>query len=72
MNTCCPNCTSDAAVGTDLISACTECASVSVAGGSMSMALMTGLGAGVIGMFYLARTLTRSGGLRLTARRAVA
>ena len=32
MNTCCPNCASNTAIGNELVSVCTECASVSAAG----------------------------------------
>ena len=37
MSTCCPNCSSPAAMGSDLASVCTECASVSLAGASFSL-----------------------------------
>ena len=40
MTTCCPNCSSPAAMGTDLASMCTECASVSVSGASLSVPTM--------------------------------
>ena len=37
MTTCCPNCSSPSAMGTDVVSLCSECASVSVAGASISI-----------------------------------
>lgn len=40
MTTCCPNCSSPAAMGTDVASMCTECASVSIAGASLSVPTM--------------------------------
>lgn len=44
MSTCCPNCSSPAAMGSDLASVCTECASVSLAGASFSLpALFAGV-----------------------------
>ena len=33
----CPNCSSAAAIGNDVASVCTDCASVSVAGGSLNL-----------------------------------
>ena len=40
MNTCCPNCASNSAIGNELASVCTECASVSAAGFSFSMPIL--------------------------------
>ena len=40
MTTCCPNCSSTGAVGTDFASACVDCASVSVAGASVGMSTL--------------------------------
>ena len=57
MSTCCPNCSS-AAVGTDLASACTECMSVSLAGGSMSMAMLAGIIGGVFAVGFIARRVS--------------
>ena len=37
MSTCCPNCSAPTALGNELASMCTECASVSVAGASFSL-----------------------------------
>lgn len=70
MTTCCPNCSSSAAVGNDLVSACTDCVSVSVAGGSMSMTLIAGIAAGVIAIAFVARSMSRMLGGRLLLKRA--
>ena len=40
MNTCCPNCASNAAIGNELASVCTECVSLSAAGVSFSMPIL--------------------------------
>ena len=69
MTTCCPNCSSSAAVGNELASACADCMSVSAAGGSMSMAMLVGLAAGVIGVVYIARSMRRVLGGRLMLSR---
>ena len=47
MNICCPNCLSDAAVGSQAASICTECASVSVAGASIGMGTLVACVVGV-------------------------
>jgi len=48
MNTCCPNCASSTALGNDIASVCTECASVSLAGFSMPLTgLLLGAACGV-------------------------
>ena len=44
MNTCCPNCASNSALGNELASVCTECASVSAAGFSFSMPILAAAG----------------------------
>ena len=59
MATCCPNCSSSTAIGTDLASACTECVSVSVAGGSMSMTMLVGIAACTIAAVYVGRSIGR-------------
>ena len=51
MNTCCPNCASSAALGNDLASVCTECASVTLAGTSMPMTgLLLAAACGVVAL----------------------
>ena len=51
MTTCCQNCSSSAALGNDIASICTECASVSLAGFSMPLTgLLLGAACGVIGL----------------------
>ncbi|MEM1166150.1 MAG: hypothetical protein AAGI30_07650 [Planctomycetota bacterium] len=35
--TCCPNCSSAVAAGNEIVSVCTECAGVSVAGASLTL-----------------------------------
>ena len=57
MTTCCPNCSATAA-GTDIASACTECMSVSLAGGSMSMAALVAIIGGVFAVSFIARRVT--------------
>ncbi len=57
MSTCCPNCSSAGVIGNDVVSACAECVSVSVAGGSMSMTALAGIAAGVIVIAYLGRSI---------------
>ena len=62
MNTCCPNCSSSAALGNDLASLCTECASVSLAGFSMTLTgLLFGAACGVVALvtWKAARRVTR-------------
>ena len=50
MTTCCPNCSSPAAMGTDIASVCTECASVTIAGSSMSIPVMLACAALAVGV----------------------
>ena len=50
MTTCCPNCSSPAAMGTDIASMCTECASVTIAGSSMSIPTMLACAALAVGV----------------------
>ena len=63
MTTCCPNCSSPDAMGTDIASICTECASVTVAGASISLPAIVACAALVVtagllvNMFRRARTL---------------
>lgn len=59
MSTCCPNCSSAGVIGNDVVSACTDCVSVSVAGGSMSMTMLAGIAAGVIAIAFVARSMRR-------------
>ena len=40
MTTCCPNCSSVTALGAESASICTECATVTVAGASLSLPLI--------------------------------
>lgn len=60
MNSCCSNCSSSATLGNDLASICTECASVSLGGASLSpMALALG-SACVVLVFIVWRSSRRS------------
>ncbi|MFG0246463.1 MAG: hypothetical protein ACF8MF_10500 [Phycisphaerales bacterium JB052] len=70
MSTCCPNCSSTAAIGNDIASACTDCASVSLAGGSMSMTMLVGIIGGTIALAFLARAISRLPSRRLMLKRA--
>jgi phage-related minor tail protein len=70
MTTCCPNCSSSAAVGNDLVSACTDCASIAVAGSSMSMTMIAGIAAGTIAIAIVARMIRHTLGGRLLLKRA--
>ena len=53
MNTCCPNCASNSAVGNELVSVCTECASVSAGGISFSMPILAAGAACVLGLLLM-------------------
>ena len=70
MTTCCPNCSATTALGTETLSACAECASVSIAGGSLPVGLIVAatLGTGALlvivgaarrGRFKLIQTRSR-------------
>ena len=58
MNTTCPNCSSAAAVGSEVASVCAECVSVSVAGVSFS-APMVFTGVVAVGVAMMAFDLLR-------------
>jgi hypothetical protein len=60
MNTCCPNCASNTAIGNELVSVCTECASVSAAGFSFSMPLLLAGAVVVLGMVAAQRISRRT------------
>ena len=69
MSTCCPNCPSSAAIGSEVASVCTECASASVAGASLSLSTaitMAVVAAAAIYTWRMARrALRRSGRVAL-------
>ena len=60
MTTCCPNCASSAALGTEAASVCTECASVSVAGASMSLPMMLAIAACTVAAVIAWRAVHRA------------
>ena len=60
MNTCCPNCASNAAFGNEIASVCTECASVSAAGFSFSMPLLLAGAVCALGMLAARRISRRA------------
>ncbi|MEL7474026.1 MAG: hypothetical protein AAGK04_11980 [Planctomycetota bacterium] len=59
MTTTCPNCSSTAALGGEVTSICTECASVSVAGTSFSMPMLLAGVAGVVAVAWVVRLAVR-------------
>ena len=62
MNACCPNCSSPAALGTEVASICTECASVSLAGTSFSIPMMMAAAATAMIVMTVAKRVRRSRG----------
>lgn len=60
MNTCCPNCASSSAIGSDFASVCTECASVSAAGFSFSMPILVAGTACVLGLLLMRSVYQRA------------
>ncbi len=60
MNTCCPNCASNSALGNELASVCTECASVSAAGFSFSMPILAAGAACVLGLMLMRSVYQRA------------
>jgi uncharacterized protein (DUF983 family) len=59
MTTCCPNCPSGVALGGDIASVCTECATVTVAGASYSPSMMVLAAAGAVAIVLAAQSLRR-------------
>ncbi|MAJ46188.1 MAG: hypothetical protein CBC35_02705 [Planctomycetes bacterium TMED75] len=66
MTTCCPNCASPAAMGTDIASMCTECASVSIAGASLSVPTMLACAAFAVGVGLVVNLVRRSRAARVS------
>ena len=66
MTTCCPNCSSPAAMGTDIASMCTECASVTVAGASLSIPAMLACAALAVCVGVAVKLIRRSRTARVT------
>ena len=66
MNTCCPNCASNSAVGNEIVSVCTECASVSAGGFSFSMPILAAGAACVLGLLLM-RTIFRRARIQSSA-----
>lgn len=60
MNTCCPNCASNSALGNELASVCTEYASVSAAGFSFSMPILAAGVACVLGLMLMRSVYQRA------------
>lgn len=60
MNTCCPNCASNSAIGNEFASVCTECASVSAAGFSFSMPILVAGTACVLGLLLMRSVYQRA------------
>ncbi|MEE2681428.1 MAG: hypothetical protein VX641_03550 [Planctomycetota bacterium] len=65
MTTCCPNCSSPAAMGTDVASICTECASVSLAGTSLSIPVMLSCAALAVGVGIAFKLIRRHRAARI-------
>ena len=59
MNACCPNCASPAALGTDVASICTECASVSLAGTSFSIPMVIAAAAAAVIVMTVVKRVRR-------------
>ena len=61
MTPCCPNCGSAQTLGTEAASICTECATATVAGASISLPLLVAIviaaGVAVIGLRMLCRRI---------------
>ncbi|MEM1329441.1 MAG: hypothetical protein AAGG07_02650 [Planctomycetota bacterium] len=70
MNTPCPNCSSASAVGSEMISACAECASVTVAGASLSIPGVLVAAIAAFSITLLAQSIVSA--LRGSASRAAA
>ena len=65
MTTCCPNCSSPAAMGGEIASICTECASVTVAGASVSLPAVVACAALVVTAGLLMNMIRRARPVRL-------
>lgn len=65
MTTCCPNCASPSAMGTDVASLCTECASVSLAGTSLSIPVMLACAALAVGVGITLKLIRRQRAARI-------
>ncbi|MEO1130270.1 MAG: hypothetical protein AAFX05_11275 [Planctomycetota bacterium] len=59
MTTCCPNCSTGVALGGDIASVCTECATVTVAGASYSPSMMMLAVAGAVAIALAGQSLRR-------------
>lgn len=59
MTTCCPHCSSSAALGTEAASICTECATVSVAGAALSLPIMLTIAACAVAAVFAWKAVRR-------------
>ena len=65
MTTCCPNCSSPSAMGTDVASLCTECANVTIAGSSMSIPTLIACAALAVGVSLTLKMIRRARAARV-------
>ncbi len=60
MTTCCPNCSSSAALGNEVASICTDCVSVSAAGASFSLPVVFAIALGAAATYLTVKAARRT------------